>query len=53
MGGAVEVERSRIEVRGFPPMRQKKGAWMGHGAVSGKLKLGLIDYIEIVSGRLR
>jgi hypothetical protein len=23
-------------IRAFPPMRQKKGAWMGHGAFLGR-----------------
>ncbi len=30
--GAVTDEGTPVEVRGFPPIRQKKGEWMGHGA---------------------
>ena len=28
-------ERTLVESRGFPPIRQKKGEWMGHGAFVG------------------
>jgi hypothetical protein len=34
----MEMERW-IGVRGFPPMRQKKDAWMGHGAIMYQLSI--------------
>jgi hypothetical protein len=31
------MNKNLIELSGFPPIRQKKGEWMGHGAVLAQL----------------